>query len=123
LSDADLNKTFKAGIEIGMKESTLADILHRLKLIFCGNIGFEYAHIENREKRMWLSDRIEKRVIKEDKDDFSLSIENKKRILEKLNGALSLKNFSTQMRSGKNSSLEGGKAQSRRWMRYSIGCR
>ncbi|MEO6132608.1 MAG: 2-oxoglutarate dehydrogenase E1 component, partial [Saprospiraceae bacterium] len=39
LSEADLEKVFKAGIEIGMNEAKLEDILRRLKIIFCGNIG------------------------------------------------------------------------------------
>src|SRR6187549_3654815 len=62
LSESDLNKPFLAGMEIGMPESTLEEILQRLRLIYCGNIGFEYAHIENREKRMWLKERIEHRA-------------------------------------------------------------
>ena len=61
LSEADLGKVFQAGMEIGMPDSTLDAILQHLRLIYCGDIGFEFAHIENREKRMWLKERIEKR--------------------------------------------------------------
>ncbi|MEP6647326.1 MAG: thiamine pyrophosphate-dependent enzyme, partial [Saprospiraceae bacterium] len=111
LSDDDLGKVFQAGIEVGMNDAKLEDILHRLKIIFCGNIGFEYAHIENREKRMWLSEKIEKRKIKEENDDYGLSLETKKRILEKLNGAVVFEKFlNTKYVGQKRFSLEGGES-------------
>lgn len=106
LTDGDLDRPFKAGIEIGMPGATLRSILERLRQIFCGNIGFEYAHIENREKRMWLNERIEKRPLK---DDYGLPIETKKRILEKLNGAVVFEKFlHTKYVGQKRFSLEGG---------------
>ena len=61
LSDADLNQTFNASKEIGLKNGSLQQIIDRLNKIYSGNIGFEYSHIENREKRMWLRDKIESR--------------------------------------------------------------
>lgn len=109
LSDEDLDKVFKAGIEIGMSDAKLKDILHKLRLIFCGNIGFEYAHIENREKRQWLSDKIEKRNLKEKNDDYGLDLTTKKRIVEKLNGAVLFEKFlHTKYVGQKRFSLEGG---------------
>ncbi|HUR30280.1 MAG TPA: 2-oxoglutarate dehydrogenase E1 component, partial [Saprospiraceae bacterium] len=109
LTEDDLDKTFKAGIEIGMPDAKLNDILHQLRLIFCGNIGFEYAHIENREKRMWLTERIERRKVKEENDDYGLELKTKKRILEKLNGAVVFEKFlHTKYVGQKRFSLEGG---------------
>jgi 2-oxoglutarate dehydrogenase E1 component len=109
LSEEDLGKTFKAGIEIGMSESTLADILQRLRLIYCGDIGFEYAHIENRQKRMWLKEKIENRPGLLTSDDYGLDITTKKRILEKLNGAVVFERFlHTKYVGQKRFSLEGG---------------
>lgn len=109
LTDDDLEKTFKAGIEIGMPDARLKDILHRLRLVFCGNIGFEYVHIENHEKRAWLSERIEMRHINESNDDFNLDLDTKKRILEKLNGAVVFEKFlHTKYVGQKRFSLEGG---------------
>ena len=61
LSDADLKSTFAAGSEIGLENATLQQILDRLKDIYAGNIGFEYAHIENRAKRTWLRKKIEEK--------------------------------------------------------------
>ncbi len=109
LTDADLNKTFKSGEEIGLKNATLQQIIDRLREIYCGHIGFEYAHIENREKRMWLRSKIEGRDFS--KKDFGLSIDKKKRILEKLNGAVGFERFlHTKYIGQKRFSLEGGES-------------
>ena len=106
LTEADLNKVSYAGEELGMKNATLQQILDRLNTLYCGNIGFEYAHIENREKRMWLREKIEQRNIN---PDFGLSIAKKKRILEKLNGAVIFEKFlHTKYVGQKRFSLEGG---------------
>jgi 2-oxoglutarate dehydrogenase E1 component len=109
LSDADLPKVFQAGMEIGYPGATLEEILKRLRLIYCGSIGFEYAHIENRQKRMWLKERIENRPGLTTSDDYGLDIETKKRILEKLNGAVVFERFlHTKYVGQKRFSLEGG---------------
>ncbi|MFT5165455.1 MAG: 2-oxoglutarate dehydrogenase E1 component [Saprospiraceae bacterium] len=106
LSDVDLDQVFIAGEEIGMKNATLQQILDRLNEIYAGNIGVEGAHIENREKRMWLRERIENRP---KGNDFGLSPEKKRRILEKLNGAVGFENFlHTKYVGQKRFSLEGG---------------
>ncbi len=106
LSEADLTEKFVAGEEIGLANATLQEILDRMRKLYCGNIGYEYAHIENREKRMWLRDKIENRRVD---DNYGLSLEKKRRILEKLNGAVSFENFlHTKYIGQKRFSLEGG---------------
>ncbi|HHH49439.1 MAG TPA: 2-oxoglutarate dehydrogenase E1 component [Saprospiraceae bacterium] len=106
LSEADLQKVFWAGEEIGLKNATLQQIIDKLHGIYCGNIGFEYAHIEDRERRMWLRKKIEENA---DKIGFGLSIKEKKRILEKLNGAVIFEKFLDKKYVGqKRFSLEGG---------------
>ena len=105
LSDANLNEVFQAGDEIGLKNATLQQIIDQLRNIYCGSIGFEYAHIENRAKRMWLRDKIENRA----KESYGLSTKKKKRILEKLNGAVGFEKFlHTKYVGQKRFSLEGG---------------
>ena len=109
LTEADLKSTFGAGGEIGMPNATLDEIIQQLRVIYCGDIGFEYTHIENREKRMWLQNKIEKRAGIGQRDDFGLSIETKKRILEKLSGAVVFERFlHTKYVGQKRFSLEGG---------------
>ncbi len=106
LTEADLNQVFIAGEEIGLKNATLQQIIDRLNEIYCGNIGIEGTHIENRAKRMWLRKKIESRP---EGGDYGLSIEKKKRILEKLNGAVGFENFlHTKYIGQKRFSLEGG---------------
>jgi 2-oxoglutarate dehydrogenase E1 component len=106
LSDADLSIVFSSGEEIGLKNATLQQILARLREVYCGHLGLEYAHIENREKRMWLRSKMENRSYG---SDYGLSIEKKKRTLEKLNGAVIFEKFlHTKYVGQKRFSLEGG---------------
>ena len=108
LAESDRNAVFAAGEEIGLKNATLQQIIDKLKEIYTGNIGFEYSHIENREKRMWLRDKIESRPLN---NSYGLSIEKKRRILEKLNGAVGFENFLNKKYVGqKRFSLEGGES-------------
>lgn len=90
LSESDMGQSFMAGNAIGLNNATLAEIINHLKSIYCGHIGFEFAHIENWEKRNWLQDKIENRT---HLDDFGINHESKIRILEKLNGAVMFEEF------------------------------
>ncbi len=107
LSESDLQTTFHAGEEIGLKNATLHQIIEKLKTIYCGNMGFEYSHIEDREKRMWLRDKIENRS----SESYGLTIDKKKRILQKLSDAVGFEKFlHTKYVGQKRFSLEGGEA-------------
>ncbi len=106
LSEADYDKTFVAGAEIGLPNGTLRQIMDKLKQMYCGNIGFEFAYINDRNKREWLRERVEKRILQK---DYGLSTEKKRRILEKLNGAVLFEEFLHKKYVGqKRFSLEGG---------------
>ena len=108
LSEADLDKKFAAGYEIGMPNASLRDIIARLQQIYTGNIGFESTHIFDKEKRQWLRQHIESRHLA---DDYGFSVEKKKRILEKLNGAVGFEQFlATKFVGQKRFGLEGGEA-------------
>lgn len=104
LSDADLNVVFEAGIELGIGASPLSKIIDTLKFIYEGTIGFEYMYIRNPEKLAWLRNKIEKESLA-----HSLSLDEKKRILSKLNEAVVFENFlHTKYVGQKRFSLEGG---------------
>ncbi len=106
LTESDLNENFTAGMTIGMECAPLSEILGRLHRIYSGNIGFEFAHIEDNDKRKWLRDKIEFRNLK---PGFGLDLETKERILEKLNGAVIFERFlHTKYVGQKRFSLEGG---------------
>lgn len=105
LTDADLDTRFAAGIEIGLGTASLKDIVSRLQHIYCGNVGYEFEHIENKAQRDWLRKRIETSK----GGDFGLTVEKKKRILEKLNGAVGFENFlAKKFVAQKRFGLEGG---------------
>jgi len=106
LGEKDLDTPFTAGREIGMEGATLRQIIARLEAIYCGNIGFEYNHLDNIERRQWLRTRIEQ---SDPQAAFGLGPEKKRRILEKLNGAVVFEKFlHTKYVGQKRFSLEGG---------------
>ena len=109
LSESDLSTPFAAGTECGLpSQATLSEIISHLNRIYCGHIGFEFQHIQDRDKRRWLRDRIENH---RPENQYGLSIEKKKRILEKLNGAVIFEKFlHTKYIGQKRFSLEGGEA-------------
>lgn len=107
LSDSDLSSKFIAGSEVGLPNATLQEIVERLQTIYASNIGFEFAHIENQDKHHWLLERIEK--IKA--NDYGHSLDKKRRILEKLNGATGFENFlGKKYVAQKRFGLEGGES-------------
>lgn len=106
LSDADMEVRFQAGNVLGLNNATLGEIIEHLKKVYCSNIGFEFAHIENWEKRNWLQNKIENRTAKE---DYGIAKERKHKILEKLNEAVMFEEFlHTKFIGQKRFSLEGG---------------
>ena len=105
LSDADLNKTFFAGRFVGMKDAPLKDIVDKLKKLYAGNIGIEYTYINDTEKVRWVQKSFEE-LMKQ-----PLSIEQRKRILEKLNeGVIFEKFLNTKFIGQKRFGLEGGES-------------
>ncbi|MBI5916464.1 MAG: 2-oxoglutarate dehydrogenase E1 component [Bacteroidetes bacterium] len=106
LAEANLDKPYVAGKEIGMEKATLRQIIAHLEKVYCGNIGFEYHHIQDRDKRRWLRQRIESQM---PENQWGLTLDEKKRILEKLNGATVFEQFLHKKFIGqKRFSLEGG---------------
>ncbi len=108
LTEGDLDEKFTAGYEIGMPGATLRQIIERLQALYCGNIGFESTHVFDKERRQWLREQIENRSMR---PDFGFPVEKKKRILEKLNGAVGFEQFlATKFVGQKRFGLEGGEA-------------
>jgi 2-oxoglutarate dehydrogenase E1 component len=46
----------------GLSKMPLSELLTKLEQIYCASIGFEYAHIEDLEARLWLQEQIESRL-------------------------------------------------------------
>lgn len=106
LAEEDLGKVFQAGRECGLTNATLKQIIDHLKTVYCGSIGFEYHHIQDRNRRRWIREKIESH---HPDRAYDLTKEKKKRILEKLNGAQVFEQFlHTKYIGQKRFSLEGG---------------
>ncbi len=107
LTEEDLDIVFEAGREAGLGgPRALREIIEHMRSVYCGNIGFEYNHIRERRKRRWLRERIEGH---HPNQAYELSLEKKRRILEKLNGAVVFEEFLGKKYIGqKRFSLEGG---------------
>ncbi len=103
LTETDLEKTYNAGIEIGLGPVKLKDIIAFLEQTYCHHIGAEFMYILDPEKKKWLIDKME---TTRNTPDFSLA--EKRRILEKLNQATVFENFlHTKYVGQKRFSLEG----------------
>lgn len=105
LSESDLSLKFFVSKEVGLNNATLEEILAKLRKVYCGNIGFEYHNINDRQRRRWIRTRIEAH----DPASYDLQDSEKRRILEKLNGAVMFERFlHTKYIGQKRFSLEGG---------------
>ncbi|MGN6616721.1 MAG: 2-oxoglutarate dehydrogenase E1 component [Ilyomonas sp.] len=103
LSEEDLDKTFQAGKLIGLGATTLRNILDHLKQWYASNVGIEFKYISDQKKVDWITNEVEKNF------SHPLSIDKKKRILEKLNeGVIFEKFLHTKYIGQKRFSLEGG---------------
>ena len=103
LDESDLDKPFHAGNLIGLGTVSLREILAHLNRCYADHVGVEYKYISDQEKIDFL--------VREIEHDFHrpLSIDKKKRILEKLNqGVIFEKFLHTKYIGQKRFSLEGG---------------
>lgn len=104
LTEADLDTVFQAGNEIGIGAAPLRKIIDSLKYIYEGTVGFEYMYIRRPDQLSWLKQKIEKESLA-----FKPTVDEKKRILLKLNEAVVFENFlHTKYVGQKRFSLEGG---------------
>ena len=103
LSDADLQQNFTAGQFIGLNNASLQQIIDKLQKIYCGHVGVEYQYIVDEEKLEWLQKEIETTL------QQPVPLDQKKRILDKLNeGVIFEKFLHTKYVGQKRFSLEGG---------------
>ncbi len=106
LSESDLDTVFEAGMEVFGRPATLREINDHLKRVYMGNIGFEYQYIRDRKIKGWFRRKIEGEYL-----NSKPSVDEKKRILKKLNEAVAFENFlHTKFLGKKRFSLEGGES-------------
>ena len=89
---------------LNKNEATIAELEASLKQVYCGNIGFEYMHINRVDEVEWIRNRIE-----EGWANFNPSAEEKKRLLDRLVAADGIEKYLGVKYVGqKRFSLEGG---------------
>ena len=102
-TEADLDKEFHAGNLIGLGTTPLRNILNHLEKTYANHIGIEFKYISDQKKVDWLTNEVEKKMLD------PISLEKKKRILEKLNQGVMFEKFlHTKYVGQKRFSLEGG---------------
>lgn len=103
LSDADLNTVYQAGNLVGLGATTLKNILNHLQNTYAKHVGIEFKYISDQKKVDFLTAEMEQKFAE------PLSINKKKRILEKLNQGVMFEKFlHTKYIGQKRFSLEGG---------------
>ena len=104
LSESDVNVEFSTGGVAGRERMKLGELLALLKATYTGSIGTEFMHITDAEQRRWLYERLETAAGK-----YGRSIDDKRRILERLTAAEGLERYlHTKYVGQKRFSLEGG---------------
>ncbi|MEM9748568.1 MAG: multifunctional oxoglutarate decarboxylase/oxoglutarate dehydrogenase thiamine pyrophosphate-binding subunit/dihydrolipoyllysine-residue succinyltransferase subunit [Actinomycetota bacterium] len=82
----DLDREFLTDGVGGVPKMTLGNLLGVLRDAYCRTIGVEYMHIQNTDEQKWIQEQVE--VHHEEYD-----VEQKRRILERLNAAESFEKF------------------------------
>lgn len=106
LEESDLDTVFNSGVQIGIGAAKLKDIVAFLNKTYCGSIGAEYKYVRTPEVLSWIENKMESV-----QNTPNFSIDEKRRILKKLNEAVSFENFlGTKFLGQKRFSLEGAEA-------------
>ena len=82
----DLDREFVTGGLAGKRRLKLSEILNVLRDAYCGTASVEYMHISEPQEKRWIQDRVEG-------VSQTLSDEDRRRILEKLNAAEAFERF------------------------------
>jgi 2-oxoglutarate dehydrogenase E1 component len=107
-TEGDLNENFNVGSfhAFSTERATLREILEALRQTYCGHIGSEYMYISDIGQKRWIQSRLESI-----RGTPSYTVEQKKRILERMTASETLEKYlHTKYVGQKRFSLEGGEA-------------
>jgi multifunctional 2-oxoglutarate metabolism enzyme len=100
----DLDREFITGGLGGRHNATLREILDILRRAYCGKVGTEYRHIQSKEQKLWIRERIRVEFVNPE----PLDAETKKALLARLTRAEQFERFlHTKYLGQKRFSLEG----------------
>src|SRR5918993_4990683 len=103
LSEADLKESFESGKFVGMGKAPLSDIIAHLQKCYTHNLGVEFRADNSNRKLDWMMHAVENTMLK------PVPLEQKRRILQKLNEGVMFEKFlHTKYVGQKRFSLEGG---------------
>ncbi len=106
LTEADLDTVFNTGSLFGVEDAPLRDIIDRLEQTYCGTIGSEYMHMEDRAHKRWLQVQLETSLARP-----SFREGRRNRILDRVIAAENLEKYlHTRYIGQKRFSLEGGES-------------
>ena len=100
----DLDREFITGGLGGKESASLREILDILRRAYCGKVGTEYRHIQSKEQKLWIRERIRQELVAPE----PLDVETKKALLMRLIRAEQFERFlHTKYLGQKRFSLEG----------------
>ena len=108
LSEADMETEFYTGGARGSGHAKmrLRDIIDVLKSVYCGRIGADFAHLSRGRERIWIRERLERRILT---DQFTA--DERHTILDHLTAAEGIERYlHTKYVGQKRFSLEGGES-------------
>src|SRR6185436_16398825 len=94
-TEADLDKEFQAGSLLGLGTTTLKKIIAHLEKCYAHHVGIEFKYISNQEEVDFLTNEMEKNFHEK------LSLDQRRRILEKLNQGVMFEKFLHKKNVGK----------------------
>ncbi|MBK8660088.1 MAG: 2-oxoglutarate dehydrogenase E1 component, partial [Bacteroidetes bacterium] len=104
LAEKDLDRKFAVGSELGLTNATLNEIIEKLKMVYCGKIGFEIGYLRLPEEVDFFRSRLEtgNKLV-------NFTLDKKEHVLRILNKAVVFEKFlGTKYVGEKRFSLEGG---------------
>jgi 2-oxoglutarate dehydrogenase E1 component len=103
LSDNDLATEFEAGKFAGTGKTSLQNILAHLQKCYTGSLGVQFTYMNDHTKVEWIINEVEKTMLE------PVPLDQKKRILQKLNEGVMFEKFlQTKYVGQKRFSIEGG---------------
>lgn len=103
LDDNDLETQFESGKFAGFGKASLQNILSHLQKCYTGSLGVQFTYMNDHTKVDWIINEVEKTMLE------PVPLDQKKRILQKLNEGVMFEKFlQTKYVGQKRFSLEGG---------------
>ncbi len=105
LHEKDLQEEFLAGKFLGLGKAKLGNIINHLKKCYTGSVGVEFGSLNDSEKINWIINAAENKITE------PIPLDQKRRILQKLNEGVMFEKFlHTKYIGQKRFSLEGGES-------------